>query len=61
MKRVAPLTSASSRVGFVLPSCLFEERAAIARARAAMAAQIQQVATALGKKLLAGAGAPGRR
>lgn len=34
---------------------LFDERAAIARARAAMQAQIEQAATALGKKLLAGA------
>jgi AcrR family transcriptional regulator len=40
---------------------LFEERAAIARARAAMEAQIQQVATALGKKLLASARAQARR
>jgi len=40
---------------------LFEERAAITRARQAMQAQIEQAATALGKKLLAGARAPARR
>ncbi len=40
---------------------LFEERAAVARARQAMQAQIAQAATALGKRLLAAARAAAKR